>query len=113
MFHKLFPSLFALILISFQFVSVSHAAPFAYITNNDGDTVSVIDMPSDTVVKTVTVGTGPYGIAVNPAGTRVYVANQESNTVSVIDTSSNSVIDTINVGNGPFGVAVNPEGTKV
>ena len=49
------------------------AAPFAYITNNGGNTVSVIDTSNNTVTATVPVGNGPLGVAVNPAGTRVYV----------------------------------------
>jgi YVTN family beta-propeller protein len=94
-------------------IQSAHAAPFAYITNNDDDTVSVMDLASNAIVTTVGVGTGPYGLAVNPAGTRVYVANLESDNVSVINTATNTVVDTVVVGDGPFGVAVNPEGTKV
>jgi YVTN family beta-propeller protein len=111
--RKLLPFLLALFLISTTLVAASHASPFAYISNYDNNSVSVINMASDTVVTTVNVGTGPYGLAVNPAGTRVYVANLEGDNVSVIDTATNTVVDTVVVGDGPFGVAVNPEGTKV
>src|SRR5947207_2703282 len=52
------------------------AAPFAYITNNISNTVSVIDTATNVVVGTpIAVGFTPFGVAVNPAGTRVYVAN--------------------------------------
>ena len=64
------------------------------------------------VIATVPVG-GPYGVAVNPAGTRVYVANFFGTTVSVINASTNSVIDTVQVGNSPSVPAVNPAGTRV
>ena len=47
------------------------AAPFAYITNSDDNTVSVIDTASNTVVGAPKpVGARPVGVAVNPAGTR-------------------------------------------
>jgi YVTN family beta-propeller protein len=92
---------------------VASAAPFAYITNYGSNNVSVIDTSSNTVTATVTVGTNPYGVAVNPAGTRVYVVNRDSNNVSVIDTSSNTVTATVTVGTNPSGVAVNPAGTRV
>ncbi len=49
------------------------AAPYAYITNSQSSTVSVIDTATNTVTATVPVGTYPSGVAVNPAGTRVYV----------------------------------------
>ena len=59
------------------------------------------------------VGSGPYGVAVSPDGTKVYVANDNSNTVSVIDTATNTVTATVPVGSYPSGVAVSPDGTKV
>ena len=37
----------------------AHAAPFAYITNQSSDTVSVIDTATNTVVATVAVGDNP------------------------------------------------------
>lgn len=89
------------------------AAPFAYIANSGSNNVSVIDTASNSVVTAIAVGTQPYGVAVNHAGTRVYVTNQGSNDVSVIDAASNSVVATITVGTQPYGVAVNPAGTRV
>ncbi len=93
--------------------SASSVAQYAYITNINDGTVSVIDTATDTVTATVNVGNWPHGIAVNPDGTKVYVGNSRSDTVSVIDTATNAVIDTVPVESGPAGVAVNPEGTKV
>ena len=49
--------------------SIAQAQPFAYITNFNSSTVSVIDTATNTVVGTVAVGFGPYGVAINPAGT--------------------------------------------
>ena len=78
------------------------AASLAYISNALGNTVSVIDTTTQIVIATVPVGTEPYGVAVNPAGTRVYVANLLDNTVSVIDTTTQTVIATVSVGTGPI-----------
>ena len=86
----------------------AHAAPFAYITNSNGNSVSVIDIATNTVVATVPVGSFPYGVAVNPGGSRVYVGNQSSDNVSVIDTATNTVVATVPVGDSPLGVAINP-----
>ena len=58
-------------------------APFAYITNDHSNDVSVIDMATNSVIGApIPVGAGPVGVAANPAGTRVYVTNNPSNTVS-------------------------------
>jgi YVTN family beta-propeller protein len=105
--HRLLAQFLGLTLVA---MSQGHAAPFAYISNNSSNDVSVIDTASNTVTATVAVGTAPVGVAVGP--TRVYVANYSSNNVSVIDPATNAVIATIPVGTGPFGVAVNPAGTR-
>src|ERR1035438_3795977 len=89
------------------------SAQFAYITNSGSNNVSVINTATNTVTATVNVGSGPFGVAVNPAGTFVYVTNETSNNVSVINTATNTVTATVNVGLGPYGVAVNPAGTFV
>jgi len=90
---------------------VALAAPFAYITNLDANSVSVIDIFGNNVVATIPVGSQPAGVAVNSTGSRIYIANFDS--VSVIDGASKSVITTIPVGVALFGIAVNPEGTRV
>ena len=93
--------------------ALAQAAPFAYITNQGSNTVSVIDTASNTVTATVPVGSVPFGVAVTPDGAFVYVANANSNTVSVIATASNTVTATVPVGVAPFGVAVTPDGALV
>ncbi|MGW3041744.1 IPT/TIG domain-containing protein [Kitasatospora sp. NPDC001159] len=60
---------------------------------------------------TVTVGLGPIGVAINPAGTQAYVANNSDNTVSVIDTATLAVTGITGL-NGPLGVAITPNGAK-
>ncbi|WP_415803453.1 YncE family protein, partial [Bacillus albus] len=77
-----------------------------------GNTVSVIDTATNTVLTTITVGRAPNGVAITPNGTRVYVANQRDDNVSVIDTAINTVIDTVSVGDRPLSVAITPDGTR-
>ncbi|PYN80408.1 MAG: hypothetical protein DMD97_03510, partial [Candidatus Rokuibacteriota bacterium] len=78
--------LVGLLALSLVAVPAAIGAPFAYIANMGDRTVSVIDAATNTVIVTVSVGRQPYGVAVNPAGTRAYVANFGDGTVSVIDT---------------------------
>ncbi|HET9579097.1 MAG TPA: YncE family protein [Usitatibacter sp.] len=89
------------------------AAPFAYITETGIDNVRVIDTATGAVVANVSVGFVPFGIAVNPAGTRAYVTNAFDDNVSVIDAAANRVVATIAVGVRPIGVAVSPDGKRV
>jgi len=58
-------------------------------------TVSVIDLSTSTVTKTIPVGLQPTRMTVS--GNHVFVANANSDTVSVIDTQSNNVVQTIDV----------------
>ncbi len=58
-------------------------------------------------VASVTVGTNPISVAVNPVTNKIYVANQSSASVTVIDGATNSTTN-VNVGTSPYCVAVNP-----
>lgn len=79
--------------------------------------------PTPTVIATVSVGSWPYGVAVNPNTNRVYVSNHNDNTVSVINGTSNTEIDTdgnsgngmtrVGTSQGPAGVGVNPSSNLV
>ena len=66
-----------------------------YVGNYNGGTVSVINGATNAVVTTITTGSYPDGIVVNPATNTVYVTNQGSNTVSVINGATNTVTTTI------------------
>src|SRR6185503_3475023 len=93
--------------------TAAQAAPFAYVTTSFTDSVAVVDLGTNAVVETISVGVSPFGVAVHPSGTHVYVANFSSDTVSVIDTSTRAVVATVPVQDGPFGVAVHPNGSRV
>jgi YVTN family beta-propeller protein len=86
------------------------ATQLAYVTNNGSNTVSVIDRATNTVVATIPVGPGPYGVAVTPDGAYAYVANYGSNNLSVIATATNTVVATVPVGAQPWGVTITPDG---
>ena len=61
------------------------------------------------VIKTVTVGDGPVGVAINDVDDTVYVTNTDSKDVSVINGVTGTVADTISLVNYgvPSSVAVN------
>ncbi|POB11850.1 hypothetical protein CO251_02625 [Sulfobacillus sp. hq2] len=86
-------------------VAVNTANGDVYVTNQDSNTVSVINAATNQVVSTLPVGTDPTYLGTNPTNGNVYVANNNSGTVSVIN-EANQVADTIAVGNTPSGIAV-------
>ena len=94
---------------------VSAAGLFAYVANNETNSVTVIDVSTHAVIATVPVGAGPSGVAATPDGRFVYVTNNRGPefSVSVIDAESNSVVATVPVGPMPTGVVATPDGRFV
>jgi YVTN family beta-propeller protein len=97
-------------------VSIAEAkTDYAYVANIGANTVSVINTTTNAIVATIPVGDGPWGVAVNQAGTYAYVVNNHDtasgDSVSVISTATNAVVATIKVGSLPFGIAFSPSGT--
>lgn len=79
-----------------------------YVANENDNSVSVISTTSNTVIDTVPVGNGPFGVAITPDGTYAYVSNNADNSVSVIDTSNNTIVATIPIGDSPQSIAIIP-----
>lgn len=99
----------ALLFVTFSICQAK--TDYAYVANySSANTVSVINTSNNTVVKTISVGAYPWGVAVNQAGSIAYVTDQQGASVSVISTSTNTVTATITVGSGPLGVVFAPDG---
>ena len=92
-------------------VAINPSGTFAYVSNYGSDTVSKIDLATNTVAATIIVGDGPWGLAINPLGTFAYVSNDLNGTVSKIDLATNTVVTTITVEQWPWYVGINPAGT--
>lgn len=73
-----------------------------------GKTVSLINLESFKVVKTVMTGAGAHGVVVDRDGRYAYVTNTYANSVSVVDVKDRKVVKTVPVGKGPNGISVTP-----
>ncbi len=101
-------------------IAITSNSLFAYVANNNdngvmnGDTVSVLNLTTNTVEKTISDASfnQPYTVTINPAGTKAYVTNSNSTTVTVIDLATNTVIGTIGGFDGPSGLVITPDGTR-
>ena len=96
------------VLLLFVSPAISSGAPLAYVTNHASDSVSVIDLGTETVVATLAVGGAPVGIAVAPNAKRVFVANRASHSISIINAEANVVIATIGLEAIPEDVSIIP-----
>ena len=72
-----------------------------FVTDQYGGTVTVFDIATLAVVKTIPVGDYPEGIAADPGGQAVFVACWEANTLERIDTETLEVTARVAVGDGP------------
>ena len=84
----------------------------AYVGDEDGVSVSVIDAQTNQVVRSsIGVEGEPAGIAITPDGKHAYVADFDQESVSVIDTQTNQVVGSpIKVGELRAEIAVTPDG---
>lgn len=73
-----------------------------------GNAVSVIDLRSFTIAKTVVTGAGAHGVVIDREGRYGYVSNTYANTVSAIDLKDGRVVATLRVGKSPNGISVTP-----
>ncbi len=88
-------------------------AGFAYIPNAGSNDVSVVNMATNTVVKTITVGKMPWAVAINRDGSKVYVTNRDDGTISVISTATNTVTNTITVADNPMSLVIRNDGVRM
>lgn len=60
----------------------------------------------------ISMGSGPTGLAVTPDGSHVYVADRFTKSVYVVDSATRTVEATIPMGAGPNAVAISPDGSR-
>ena len=80
-----------------------------YAVNYGDETLSIINLASFAVVRTVALGDHPQAVLVDPRANRVYVANVHGNSVSVLDGGNGRFIGTLTAGEHPYDLAVDLE----
>jgi YVTN family beta-propeller protein len=94
--------------------NIAMASHFAYVTNNAGSSVSVIDTDTHTFREMVTVGNEPRAIAISPDEAFVYVANFADDTISVVNTEERIVVKKIKIPSKRLmDIAVSQEGDRI
>lgn len=84
-----------------------------YAINQKSGTVSLIDIKSGNILKTVKTGSGALSARVNPKTGDLYVANRGDGTVSVIDGKTHFVTAHLSTGIHPQTVAIDPKTGQV
>jgi YVTN family beta-propeller protein len=88
---------------------------YAYVTNGDSGTVSVLDVVNVRLDRELPVGLNPLAVAANPTRNEVYVVNGGSEdgrgSISVIDAEKNAVAATLALHRKPVAIELNAAGT--
>ena len=82
-----------------------------YLVNTAANRVDLYSTATNSVISSITVGTGPLSAAMSPDKAWLYVANGGGLNVSVIDLNGKYVVSTIAVPATPQGVEVGFDGT--
>jgi YVTN family beta-propeller protein len=85
---------------------------FAYISNGNSNTVTVLDLVYLRQDRTLQVGTNPTNLAANPARNEIYVVNTQSGTISIIDAENNRIVATIPVHRLPSFISIDSTGHR-
>lgn len=80
-----------------------------WVTNEKDDTVSVIDVATLEVVRTIPTGERPRGITFSKDFSRVYVCASDSDTVQVIDPETGKVLHDLPSGEDPEQFVLHPD----
>jgi PQQ-dependent catabolism-associated beta-propeller protein len=83
-----------------------------FISNEDAGELSIYDLLSKHLVKSIKVGLEPEGVLLNPDDTKVYVASEGSNLVSVVDIASSHRLD-IGTDTRPRRFALTPDNKEL
>lgn len=97
------------------------AAPFAlpaqadtiFVSNEKGNSITIIDGDSLEVTNTVEVGNRPRGIALSKDHRYLYICASDDDHIEVLDTETLEVVGTLPSGPDPELLVISPDGTRL
>ena len=111
---QIFIPIFVLLLLLFTQSSYAQVE-FAYVTNFDTGTLSVINTQTNVITDQIPVSSSTQGLAINSECSIAYVVNRNDNGVSAVNLGTNSVIDTLTFDNpeNPNDIVITPDGSTL
>jgi YVTN family beta-propeller protein len=84
-----------------------------YVSNSEGDDITVINLATYTVIDDIRVGEQVHGLCTPSDGRRLFTTIESENNLKVIDTTTDKVVDTIALTGRPNQCASTPNGRYV
>ena len=81
-----------------------------FVSNEDVDSASFVDVESGTIIRTVPVGREPEGVRLHPDGRTVWVTGETDHDVTVLSTDDGSELARIPVGRRPRDLVFSRDG---
>ncbi len=84
-----------------------------FVSNEKGNSISIVDGDRLELVKEVEVGQRPRGIALSNDGRFLYICASDDDTIQIMDTASLEIVGTLPSGPDPERMSLSPDGTKL
>jgi len=84
-----------------------------YVSNEKGNSISILDGQSLELVEEVKVGERPRGIALSPDGRFLYICASDDDTVQIMDTATLEIVGTLPSGPDPEVLVLSPDGKRM
>jgi len=85
--------------------------PIAYVTNMKSNSVSVIDLKKNEVIKIIPCGLTTESIDITPDGSEIWVTNKSENSITIINTLTYKVLATVPTEKEPLKLKFTIDGT--
>lgn len=85
------------------------AGDLAFVTSQNGNAVSVIDLTTRAVIATTTVEGAPAPVAYDPTTGRAFVISADTGRLTILD-ETGQITGGLDLGEGAFGIATGPGG---
>ncbi|MBI4685953.1 MAG: hypothetical protein HY755_12275 [Nitrospirae bacterium] len=87
-------------------IAINPNTDIAVVANEKANSVSIVDLNTQSVLSTVPVGKAPRGVAIDKELNLAVIGNSHDDTVSIIDLNNYQIITTLPVGKSPEGITV-------
>jgi YVTN family beta-propeller protein len=94
-------------------VAAAPSGRLVAVTHPNQGTISIVDLHSFAVTKTIATGPLPNYSTFSPDGSRLYVSNAGNNTVSIIDTGPWIVMRNVITGKAPEHIVLSKDGRRL
>ena len=85
----------------FLFLSLNLKASYIFVSNENSDTVTILDAKEKKVIKTISTGGRPRDLKISKDNNFLYIVESEENQISILDISILEIIGSIKTGDDP------------